>query len=124
MILRQPRSTRTDTLFPYTTLFRSLDRDGDGRKRVLHMVAAGHRQHQAGDRAACARTIAHRHVETVAARHWRDIVAAHNGLGGKAIGDDAPVAEARGDRLHFRSEERRVGKEWVSPDKYRWWMNH
>src|SRR3546814_14462641 len=26
MIRRQPRSTRTDTLFPYTTLFRSLDR--------------------------------------------------------------------------------------------------
>src|SRR3546814_1513508 len=25
MILRPPRSTRTDTLFPYTTLFRSLD---------------------------------------------------------------------------------------------------
>src|SRR3546814_3578123 len=25
MIRRQPRSTRTDTLFPYTTLFRSLD---------------------------------------------------------------------------------------------------
>src|SRR3546814_8954813 len=24
MILRQPRSTRTDTLFPYTTLFRSI----------------------------------------------------------------------------------------------------
>src|SRR3546814_1152167 len=24
MLLRQPRSTRTDTLFPYTTLFRSL----------------------------------------------------------------------------------------------------
>src|SRR3546814_1168556 len=23
MVLRQPRSTRTDTLFPYTTLFRS-----------------------------------------------------------------------------------------------------
>src|SRR3546814_10685145 len=29
MILRPPRSTRTDTLFPYTTLFRSLfDADG------------------------------------------------------------------------------------------------
>src|SRR3546814_12871067 len=27
MIRRPPRSTRTDTLFPYTTLFRSLDRD-------------------------------------------------------------------------------------------------
>src|SRR3546814_11047969 len=25
MILRPPRSTRTDTLFPYTTLFRSLE---------------------------------------------------------------------------------------------------
>src|SRR3546814_11612534 len=25
MILRPPRSTRTDTLFPYTTLFRSAD---------------------------------------------------------------------------------------------------
>src|SRR3546814_10897728 len=25
MILRPPRATRTDTLFPYTTLFRSLD---------------------------------------------------------------------------------------------------
>src|SRR3546814_7051026 len=25
MILRSPRSTRTDTLFPYTTLFRSVD---------------------------------------------------------------------------------------------------
>src|SRR3546814_4997529 len=26
---RPPRSTRTDTLFPYTTLFRSADRPGD-----------------------------------------------------------------------------------------------
>src|SRR3546814_4637248 len=31
MIRRPPRSTRTDTLFPYTTLFRSLDH---GRRRV------------------------------------------------------------------------------------------
>src|SRR3546814_13016345 len=30
MIRRQPRSTRTDTLFPYTTLFRSRGR-GEGR---------------------------------------------------------------------------------------------
>src|SRR3546814_18850513 len=28
MIRRPPRSTRTDTLFPYTTLFRSCDRTG------------------------------------------------------------------------------------------------
>src|SRR3546814_4175505 len=29
MIRRPPRSTRTDTLFPYTTLFRSLLKPGD-----------------------------------------------------------------------------------------------
>src|SRR3546814_3395465 len=28
MIRRPPRSTRTDTLFPYTTLFRSMDKMG------------------------------------------------------------------------------------------------
>src|SRR3546814_12448619 len=31
MIRRPPRSTRTDTLFPYTTLFRSMDAGGIGR---------------------------------------------------------------------------------------------
>src|SRR3546814_5562487 len=30
MIRRPPRSTRTDTLFPYTTLFRSTSPDGIG----------------------------------------------------------------------------------------------
>src|SRR3546814_6084438 len=34
MIRRPPRSTRTDTLFPYTTLFRS-DRRADGQPDVL-----------------------------------------------------------------------------------------
>src|SRR3546814_2532545 len=33
MIRRPPRSTRTDTLFPYTTLFRS---DQDSGRRRLH----------------------------------------------------------------------------------------
>src|SRR3546814_14225080 len=32
MIRRPPRSTRTDTLFPYTTLFRSLEVDVDVRR--------------------------------------------------------------------------------------------
>src|SRR3546814_1936060 len=35
MIRRPPRSTRTDTLFPYTTLFRS-----QGRSRAVHAMAA------------------------------------------------------------------------------------
>src|SRR3546814_4487611 len=33
MIRRPPRSTRTDTLFPYTTLFRSLT------QRVMHYIS-------------------------------------------------------------------------------------
>src|SRR3546814_8855390 len=33
MIRRPPRSTRTDTLFPYTTLFRSISKQGDRRRR-------------------------------------------------------------------------------------------
>src|SRR3546814_4032291 len=54
MIRRPPRSTRTDTLFPYTTLFRSGDRDRllrqfrDQRRIVRGLgddadMAAGHR---------------------------------------------------------------------------------
>src|SRR3546814_14529412 len=35
MIRRPPRSTRTDTLFPYTTLFRSLDKERVDRFRDL-----------------------------------------------------------------------------------------
>src|SRR3546814_7286590 len=35
MIRRPPRSTRTDTLFPYTTLFRS---DTECHQRVGHLV--------------------------------------------------------------------------------------
>src|SRR3546814_4256213 len=34
MIRRQPRSTRTDTLFPYTTLFRSPSGQYDGVARL------------------------------------------------------------------------------------------
>src|SRR3546814_7151054 len=46
MIRRPPRSTRTDTLFPYTTLFRSrARRDGRcaGRCRRRHAAAARRR---------------------------------------------------------------------------------
>src|SRR3546814_3595286 len=46
MIRRPPRSTRTDTLFPYTTLFRSpradcldrpMERSGQGREPAGHL---------------------------------------------------------------------------------------
>src|SRR3546814_1144045 len=38
MIRRPPRSTRTDTLFPYTTLFRSVDYTGSGTVVVSSWV--------------------------------------------------------------------------------------
>src|SRR3546814_6939759 len=41
MIRRPPRSTRTDTLFPYTTLFRSRARAGAGRLWYRLAVAVG-----------------------------------------------------------------------------------
>src|SRR3546814_3092381 len=39
MIRRPPRSTRTDTLFPYTTLFRSAD-----RRALLLRIAVSHEE--------------------------------------------------------------------------------
>src|SRR3546814_16901404 len=65
MIRRPPRSTRTDTLFPYTTLFRSifvtLWRLRSGRKR-LEWTSAAH----------MASRIAARHPRLAA---WRDMAA-------------------------------------------------
>src|SRR3546814_9488642 len=40
MIRRPPRSTRTDTLFPYTTLFRSVDKAADAPRRAAAISAA------------------------------------------------------------------------------------
>src|SRR3546814_8635671 len=37
MIRRPPRSTRTDTLFPYTTLFRSIDNYRGGKKNGISL---------------------------------------------------------------------------------------
>src|SRR3546814_7549701 len=57
IIRRPPRSTRTDTLFPYTTLFRSKqqrqgynrdscgDQHGRGRATQVEVVLAGHDEH-------------------------------------------------------------------------------
>src|SRR3546814_14188870 len=62
MIRRPPGSTRTDTLFPYTTLFRSHDRaDECGRTddRLRHLrpakTAAVIRDHRRGQRLRLAR---------------------------------------------------------------------
>src|SRR3546814_11510742 len=41
MIRRPPRSTRTDTLFPYTTLFRSFVRGAQGAPRAFRQGRSG-----------------------------------------------------------------------------------
>src|SRR3546814_8079630 len=48
MIRRPPRSTRTDTLFPYTTLFRSARNVAEGRsdEAVVFRIEPRHRQRQ------------------------------------------------------------------------------
>src|SRR3546814_5840981 len=86
MIRRPPRTTRTDTLFPYTTLFRSekLDREEDLRHREIprhvaqHDVVAGEPGH----------------------RHDHDQIADIGAQGRQ----DRQVA-ARDDHQHPRSEE-------------------
>src|SRR3546814_2317343 len=55
MIRRPPRSTRTDTLFPYTTLFRSRGgrrrrRDGVARTRRAAPATCGRRRRRHGGR--------------------------------------------------------------------------
>src|SRR3546814_20874595 len=81
MIRRPPRSTRTDTLFPYTTLFRSL---------ALELVVA--------DRAL---------VEDRIAGDMRQRILARDIAPGLADDDDhlALVVELLGAARHDRSEE-------------------
>src|SRR3546814_6514308 len=45
MIRRPPRSTRTDTLLPYTTLFRSLWREREEAARAVRGSGAGRAVH-------------------------------------------------------------------------------
>src|SRR3546814_3079015 len=60
MLRRPPRSTPTDTLFPYTTLFRS-DRHGDPRyRRTSRSRREGRRYHRRGRRPDAARREAQR----------------------------------------------------------------
>src|SRR3546814_6593018 len=49
MIRRPPRSTRTDTLFPYTTLFRSVLKFASGLSHDLDSAADPERRHDPRD---------------------------------------------------------------------------
>src|SRR3546814_20954369 len=115
MYRRPPRSTRTDTLFPYTPLFRSLRpvvRHQSGRANTP--VAFKLPGHGRIDRAYPCRRL----PMAVRIRNRRHLHA-------KQVIEKRPIgprhlAFPRSVVMQGRSEERRVGKEWVSPCRSRW----
>src|SRR3546814_20258062 len=104
MIRRPPRSTRTDTLFPYTTLFRSLE-------TLTRRAAVIHDQIDAMDALESLR------VAEVPMLLVHDEYGHFEGLVTPADLLSAIAGE-------FRSEERRVGKECVSTCRSRWSPYH
>src|SRR3546814_17773931 len=115
MILRPPRSTRTDTLFPYTTLFRSGTlsqgrRCLTGQKREM-IVAGTHASFEQdrgprGKHSACGALCP----------------GSFHLIGGYCIGSGGHFVRQR--RSAVRSEERRVGKECVRTVRFRWSPYH
>src|SRR3546814_4218239 len=70
MIRRQPRSTRTDTLFPYTTLFRSTVRERQlPRRRIRRIEQHTHHDAQSDIDHVVSRAAAVREAGSVAGQH-------------------------------------------------------
>src|SRR3546814_12144738 len=118
MIRRPPRSTRTDTLFPSTTLVRS----GDGAAGV-YAITQGQGGFHAPHRPRTAFTAAARK------RGFQPFgAAAHDRGAGQFIGSVAADRSTRrstaAQSCRRRSEERRVGKECVSTCRSRWSPDH
>src|SRR3546814_16333761 len=115
MIRRPPRSTRTDTLFPYTTLFRSLHHLTVHRQALAgpdaHEVSFGDLADDNLDLASVAQDVGGLRLQVEQALDRLGRAGLHDArqpLGEEVIGGD------------HRSEERRVGKECVSTCRYRW----
>src|SRR3546814_11100954 len=118
MVRRPPRSTRTDTLFPYTTLFRSLEGLGDQIGRLWPLA----RKQAFGE----GRDEDHRHRELLQnVVHRVDARASVTELNvckydaGPRLGDRRQGFLVRGGRS-ASSEERRGGKECVRTCRS-WW---
>src|SRR3546814_17912706 len=93
MIRRPPRSTRTDTLFPYTTLFRSRMVAAEGERNVPILAHIG--DMTADRRVVLRRVFGERQVAVVgeadvAANRWADFAAAL----ARHIASDAPQRRA------------------------------
>src|SRR3546814_13219370 len=109
MIRRPPRSTRTDTLFPYTTLFRSLGR-GDFNFPNTPPTINGN-----GTGGTATLTVSNGGNVTPAALLSLDA----RGIGGIGLTQSGNGAGGTA-RVQVRSEERRVGKECVSTCRSGW----
>src|SRR3546814_14337370 len=115
MIRRPPRSTRTDTLFPYTTLFRSTQRLP---KCIMDGNVDGGYSRTVADRKQAVQTTVHPLdvSDVMTLEQWSNLVA-HNGEHRrKRLACDMRscgcFTKAKG--AVFRSEERRVGTTWCS----------
>src|SRR3546814_12463566 len=126
MIRRPPRSTRTDTLFPYTTLFRSVAPRLTGLNLGDHRSVALVERDQIGG-AGFEPPATERGVEGVRmVTDEADVVhvrrydcarrAAQPRSRGRVLSLSHPVMR--------RAEERRVGKDCVSTCRYWWWPYH
>src|SRR3546814_18864648 len=133
MIRRPPRSTRTDTLFPYPTSFRSSplqDPGGDGRPELparLPVVGAGTVEHShvlgrlhPPEPGSDLGDVLQRPVDVAVAVHVRPERPPPGLLeAGVVDGVEAVLARARP-----RSEARRAGNEIVSTCRSRWSPYH
>src|SRR3546814_18516660 len=138
MIRLPPRSTRTDTLFPYTTLFRSLVHLAD--EVLEHFLGVGEVGDDAvlhrPDRGDSARRAAEHLLGLGTDRRDRAVaragtVLAHRDHGRLVEHDALPAAEEEGvgraevDRQvvgeQARMEESREGTECVRTCNYWWW---
>src|SRR3546814_18227875 len=123
MIRRPPRSTRTDTLFPFTTLFRSADHlqgmiriQVNGFAAGLGMGADGRMDHVVGFLIfAVERADAERIAAAIAEIGIASVDPSLKRLRHRLPGH-MHVGES--------SEERRVGKECVSTCQCRWGAYH
>src|SRR3546814_15759188 len=125
MIRRTPRSTRTDTLCPYTTLFRSLAGLGFGGDADLGLTVERRHAHgvaerglRNADRDFAVQVVAVAHEDLVRAHAHLDVQVARRRArrAGLALAGQADAVAA----VDARADERRVGKEGVSTCRSRW----
>src|SRR3546814_17484421 len=130
---RPPKSTRSATLFPYTALFRSKGVAAAGRQwRALAARALHHRMPQPGMGL----------VVFIARQHGPDLARMFVGNGHQHFAERQSTSQLADPQLFGRSafgchrlgalptasfalakrsQERRVGKGWVSTCRSRWW---